>query len=67
MRFLTASLLLIFSCCLSAQNIHYSHQLVRDQKQSAVQLIADVGATHHLLITKSGGSLRYMCMINPYN
>lgn len=54
MRFLIASLLLIYSTCLSAQNAHYSHQLVHNGTKTAVQLIADIGAAHHLLSIKTG-------------
>lgn len=56
MRFLTASLFFIYSSCLSAQNVQYSHQIVCNQKKSDVQLIANVGPTHHLLILKRGGN-----------
>lgn len=54
MRFLAASLLLICSYSLPAQNVHYSHQLVRNRKESTVELITNVGASHHLLILRPG-------------
>lgn len=53
MRLLTAFLLLIYSYCSSAQDVHYSHQPVRNGNENAVQLIANIGATHHLLIMKN--------------